>query len=62
MPLGPASKVISIAKPIKGIYKRKPLTDKQIDDLLKPPQGPDKRTEAQKRAAQAIYKSTFREP
>lgn len=47
----------------KSIYKRKPLTDKQIENLLvKAVEGPDKRTAAQKKAAQAIYKSTFREP
>ena len=60
MPIGAVGKGIAKAK---SIYKRKPLTDKEIEDLLvKAVEGPDKRTEAQKRAAQAIYKSTFREP
>tara|TARA_Y200000002_G_scaffold301269_1_gene256372 strand:+ start:5663 stop:5908 length:246 start_codon:yes stop_codon:yes gene_type:complete len=68
LPAGKAVKVAGkgITKISEKIAKRKPTNTKREVDIEKlltdAVKGPDKRTPAQKRAAEAYFKSTFREP
>ena len=68
LPAGKAAKIAGkgITKISEKIVKRKPTNTKRevnIEKLLTDAvKGPDKRTPTQKRVANIIYKSTFREP